>query len=358
MSRRNSSIELLKLISLFILCFSHCLMSTGIIFDNATNNYVVLIGTILRCFGQIGNVIFIVCSSFFLTDSSKIKNNKIIGYILDSFVISILFLIVFLAIDINMSMKDVIKSFFPITFQNNWFIGCYIMLYIIHPFLNSIIKNISQKELLRINLFLLFLYSVIQFLLPGKFYFNNLIGFIEIYFIVSYFKLYLPEFKKNIKINICFFLVAVICNICLIIITNILGLKINIFSNKLLMWNNNIANPFYIIIGITIFNIISNRSFYNKYINYLSSCSLLFYMIHENLLFRNYIRPIFFENTIIDYMIPTCLFITCVIFIISMIISIIYKNSIQKLILIISDYISIKFSIIYKKVELKILSIK
>ncbi len=358
MSKRNSSIELLKIITLFLLCFSHCLMSTGLTFDVSTNNFTIVLGSLMRCFGQIGNVIFITCSAYFLLDQPSIKKEKIISIIIDAFVISVLFLIVFLLIGINVNMKDIFKSFFPITFQNNWFISCYIMLYIIHPFLNEIIKRSDKKQLLRINVFLIIIYSIIQFILPGKFYFNNLIGFIEIYFITSYVKLHLNNFASNIRINKQLLIISILINAGLLIITNLLGLRINIFSDKVLMWNNNIANPFYIIMAISLFNIFSSKKMYNKTINYLSSCSLLFYMIHENLLFRNYVRPLFFLNVPLEHVLYDCLCVSVIVFFVSMLISCFYKFLIQNFVSKLSFFIRDKLSLIYISLEKILINIK
>lgn len=358
MDKRNSSIELLKILTLFILCFSHCLMSTGIIFDLSTNNIIILLGALMRCFGQIGNIIFITCSSYFLLEQSNVKKPKIVMFIIDSFIISILFLIIFSLVGININTKDFIKSFFPITFQNNWFISCYIMLYIIHPFLNQIIKNTNKNGLLNINIFFIILYSIIQFILPSKFYFNNLIGFIEIYFITAYVKLYLPNFKSNTKINILLLLTSILANTVLVILTNYLGLHISLLNDKVLMWNNNIANPFYIVLAISLFNIFSNKKMNNRVINYLSSCSLLFYMIHENILFRNYVRPLLFINTSLDFILLRCLIVSIIIFVLSMAIACFYKFTIQRIVNKISTLLYVKLSSIYLKLEQKILSIK
>lgn len=357
MKKRNSSIELLKILTLFALCFSHCLMSTGIMFDLSTSNVIIIFGQLMRCFGQLGNIIFVTCSSYFLLESTYVKKEKIIGFIFDAFIISMLFLISFSIVGMDINTKDFIKSFFPITFQNNWFITCYIMLYIIHPYLNKIIKSVDKKELLKINVFFVALYSIIQFLLPTKFYFNNLIGFIEIYFITAYVKLYLKKFKSNIKINSILLFIAIMCNTVLLVLTNYLGLSIELLSNKVLMWNN-LANPFYIIIAITLFNIFERYSFNNKTINYLSSCSLLFYMIHENLLFRNYVRPLLFLNEQLQFILFKCALVAVIIFIISMVLSLIYKSTIQKIVYKCSSIILRKLSLVYEKIEEVLLKIK
>lgn len=148
-SERNSSIELLKIISILIIVISHT-VPFGDYFTHYFNGYLNLnmassniqhiILVLFRYLGNIGNVIFIICSSYFLIDSKKINIRKVTYILIDSFTISIIFLLICLLLKYDVSSLAMLRAFFPITFKNNWFVGCYLLFYIIHPFLNIIIK--------------------------------------------------------------------------------------------------------------------------------------------------------------------------------------------------------------------------
>lgn len=359
---RNSSLELLKIIALMLIVISHSVPyygdTTSISFIDlgiATNDITVFILNLIRCFGQIGNILFIICSSYFLLESKKSKKEKILNIILDSFVISMLFVLIAVLLKCNITSKDFIKQFLPITSQNNWFIGCYLLLYIIHPLMNIIISSLNKKQLFRIDLILIFLYCIVQFVIDGKYYYNELIGFILIYFLVAYIKLYMINFVKNIKINFILILVSLIGMVILLIITNILGLKFNIFSDKLLYWNK-ISNPMYILLSIGLFNIFNSKKFVNKFINYISSLSLIFYMIHDNLLFRRYIKPEFYKLVFpYGHILIWVIIEAIILFICGMLISTIYKETIQKIVYIASNKIYNLSRKIYFKIEIKLL---
>ena len=359
---RNSSLELLKIIALMLIVISHSVPyygdTTSISFIDlgiATNDITVFILNLIRCFGQIGNILFIICSSYFLLESKKSKKEKILNIILDSFVISMLFVLIAVLLKCNITSKDFIKQFLPITSQNNWFIGCYLLLYIIHPLMNIIISSLNKKQLFRIDLILIFLYCIVQFVIDGKYYYNELIGFILIYFLVAYIKLYMINFVKNIKINFILILVSLIGMVILLIITNILGLKFNIFSDKLLYWNK-ISNPMYILLSIGLFNIFNSKKFVNKFINYISSLSLIFYMIHDNLLFRSYIKPEFYKLVFpYGHILIWVIIEAIILFICGMLISTIYKETIQKIVYIASNKIYNLSRKIYFKIEIKLL---
>ncbi len=322
--------------------------STYVDMNIASNDILKIVYVILMSLGQIGNVIFIISSAYFLIDSKNAKKEKIINIILDTFTISICFLISITCSKIDITTKDFIKQFFPIIFKNNWFIGCYILLYTIHPILNIIIRKFNQKGLLRINVFLI-VYLFVQFIFMDKLFYSDLIGFIIIYFIVAYMKLYMQNFIHNKKINLIILILSLIMQLIMIIITNILGLRIEMLSNKMLYWNR-ISNIIIISIGLSLFNIISTKNFYNKIINYISSLSLIFYLMHDNYMFRIYIKPLFYENVFQYGHILLWVFLEgLMLFVGGMILAAIYKETIQRL----TKKLSIKISDITTKVYLK-----
>lgn len=132
---RNSSIELLKIIAIVLIIISHAVpygnfsnYDAYIDLNHASADGNVVILAILRNLGSVGNCIFIICSSWFLLNSNKVNKKKILKLIIDSFIISItILLLIFIFSDYNVSLTEIIKSFFPITFNVNWFLTCYLL---------------------------------------------------------------------------------------------------------------------------------------------------------------------------------------------------------------------------------------
>ena len=297
----------------------------------ATTNIQQLIISILSCLGEIGNIIFIMCSSWFLLEKNKINRKKLIQIILNSLIISILYLVILSLFGFHFNKVLIIKQFLPITMKNNWFIGCYLLFYMLTPYLNIIIKNIDKKNLQNINIVLFILYSGFYFVLGNNaYYFNELIGFIYIYLIVAYVKMYMLDFQKNISLNKKLLIFSLIGFIGSMLLTNYIGLSIPLLSSKLMHWNK-LTNPFYLLFSISLLNIFKNRNFYNKTINYISSLSLIIYLIHENILFRDYIRPIFYNSVFKYQKYILWIFIEIILLILySLILSIIYNKTVQK----------------------------
>lgn len=138
---RNSSIELLKIIGIILVVISHVtqtLGSKGNVFvpfndyvlnlSGATDNLQYLLLAMLRYSGEIGNTIFFVCSAWFFLESDNVDKKKILVLVADMWVISIIILLAVTAAEQGIvSRKLVLMAIFPITFENNWYLNCYII---------------------------------------------------------------------------------------------------------------------------------------------------------------------------------------------------------------------------------------
>ena len=203
--KRESGIELLKVIAIVLIIISHVVQTfssmNSSVLNNATDNPQFFVLIVFMHLGILGNCIFIICSSWFLIGSKKDNKKKIMKFIIEIFVISIIIMIISISFGIPIEKKDIIKSFFPTLFANNWYMTCYILFLMITPFLNMILDKISKKQLLRFNLMAIILYWGISFI-KSSFYTTNLLLFVTIFFIVSYFKKYCIGIVRNKKFNL------------------------------------------------------------------------------------------------------------------------------------------------------------
>lgn len=344
--KRESGVELLKIIGIFLIIISHVtqtLFTPNNYFElnyvlevkYATKNIQNILLAWFSAFGAQGNLIFFVSSAWFLLESKKIDELKIVKLLADIWFINICFLCIFLLGNwYSLMIKDIVKSIFPTIFASNWYITFYILFYLIHVGLNEIIFKRTQKELLIIILIALFLYFVLNYIKYGLFFTSPLIEFSVIYLTIAYIKLYMKEFSKNLKGNYILFLFAILGIPILILITNFLGLNIEFFKDKLQHWNRN-NSIFLLLTAVTLFNIFNSKKFISNKINYISSLSLLVYIIHENILIRTYLRPTIWiyihEKIGYKNIIVIDLLYSVILFAISIIIAAIYKKLIQKI---------------------------
>lgn len=355
--KRNSSIELLKIIALFIITISHTLpWGEQIQMGLASTSFSNIIFNIFVHFGYIGNVIFIVCSSYFLLDSKRAKAKKVSLMIINTFIVS-LFLLFLTRINNPLSIIESVKFIFPLTFTKYWFISCYLIFYIIHPYLNKVIFSLNKKGLFRVVIFLFVIYSILQVLVPNAYYFNNFIGFIIIYLYVAYCKKYLEKFSNDVKLNVRILIVSFLLLVGGILALNFIGLKITKLNAILGYFLFNLANPFYIFIAISLLNIFKRFTFYNKFINYFSSCSLFYYMISP-ILFNIFFRKYYYDYIIVkSFKVMYVLLISLITFVVSAVIAISYKLIFSHFVEKINDKMYKVFKNVYLRIENKLLKI-
>lgn len=213
-------------------------------------------------------------------------------------------------------------------------------------------NNATQKGLLISATVSFFLYSVLNTLKDGTFYGSSLTAFITIHIVVAYIKKYVhPNMKRSYK------LVGVIFSagglVALVLFTNFIGFFVPALKNMVMMWST-FKNPLIILFAISIFMVFNSKTFYNKAVNYISSLSLLIYMFHTNYIVMRYVRTLFFEriyNTFsYKYELLWYLLFGVVLAIYGVIMSVIYKSTLTKPIISLSNRIVIMIDKITTKI--------
>lgn len=368
---RLSGIELLKAIAIFLIVLAHMtgtISGSGVDLShndyvlnimNSTNDIQIFILSLFFGLGLLGNDIFFVCSAWFFLDKEDSNKKKLFEMIVEIWIISIIILIIScIYLGSKLELKMIIRNIFPTIFSNNWYITCYVLFCLIYPYLNKIINSLDKKTLFRFCLVTGFCYIFVNFIDADNYFeFSRLILWISIYFIIAYLKIYHIDICNNIKLNIIVLLASIASSILLSLITNILGLNIIFFSNKLLRWYNH-SNPIFILIAISSLNIFKNLKIKNNTINYISSLSMFVYVIHENLIIRTYYRPMFVDYAYhllgFSKVILLDILLSLIWFIASLLLSIIFDKTIRKFLVNILDNLYIKIKSLYINIENKI----
>jgi surface polysaccharide O-acyltransferase-like enzyme len=299
---RNSSIEGLKIFAIILIILSHVLntlLSNYGYIENpeylldlnmATSNLQFLICTLLSYLGEVGVNIFFICSVWFLLEKQECSIKKAFYIEGDSWTISVLILIFVLVIHpVTLSKTVILHQIFPTINLNNWYVTCYILLLLIYPILNKIIRFLNQKSLLKLSLGITVFYVILNTFWDSNFS-SRIILWITFYFVIAYLKRYCPQLMSSRRINLIVLLSSIVILSGLVILTNFLGLHFSRFQYKNFFWYSS-SSPFLFLIALTIFNLFKDSSFKNKCINKISSLTLYIYVIHENQLFRSIYRP-------------------------------------------------------------------
>lgn len=342
-NERLSGVELYRILAIFLICISHAIQ-TGMNYISISNSKTItILLNILSYSGQCGNIMFVICSSYFLVDSKKFRSDKTLKILFDSTTISVIVLLGMTLAGYSFTLKTIIEQFFPDYFSNMWFIPIYVLFYLIHPLLNLIINQLGQKAHFTICFICFIVYGLTGLFTGWSLGINNLIAFIIIYFLVSYVKKYCDNFSKNTKNNFILFVTF------LILFTILAIFKVIIPLNRLNL--KQLYSPILFPMLLFLFNIFKNFKIKSKCINYLASCSLYVYCFHENILLRNYIRPRFYKYVLSfspNFFFGWVMICGIGMFILGYLVSLLYKLTISK----ITTYCSKKTSnIIFRVID-------
>ncbi len=345
LEKRNSNIELLRIIAIFLIIMCHSTPWYGteaaslpsyVDLGKAVSDWHIGGLMLFRYAGMVGDCLFFVASFWFLVDRDTVNKRKIFDIISDSFFISIIFLFFFVISDVELGETIIVEQFFPIYNRLNWFVGCYLIMYVIHPVINKIIKSFNKSVHLSVLLFFVVVYCVINLLCrEDHLYYTSIVGCIGLYFVVAYVKKYMSE---TVKINNVRLLITGVIGIVLsFVLGNWLGLKIgNSYMIIAHRWCTFI-NPAVMLTAISMFYYFKGLEVKrSNVINEVASCSLLFYLFYENYLFRNYIKSDIwlwlYNKFSYNHIILIAFILSLIAFLVTLIVSLLYKYTLKNIV--------------------------
>lgn len=273
---RNSSIEILRIISMLLITSLHLIgFNTAFNYNEAkANNFFILL---LFFIAHIGVSSFMFISGYYGIKPIFKSGFKL--YFQTAFYFISLSLITYFIY--HTGLKNIFWGLSPMA-GPWWFIKGYFIIYLLSFFINEGIQKISQKTFLCILIvYSLFIYTT---LFLSADYGSSLYILLYIYLLGRYMNLY----KIQIKHPIIIFLLFIISQICATYLIIYLG-KSNLYD----FWHSN-YNPFITLGSVSLFFIFFKYNFYNKIINSFSSKVLAVYLITEQSIeVRNYIINLF-----------------------------------------------------------------
>lgn len=298
---RESNFELMRLISMFMIVMWHILVHGNLF--NKVNDVMSFTGEIILALlvVHVNSLVFLM--GYFNGSNKKIRKEKYLKLIGEAWfykaIIAIIFIIFQLA---HLSHITIFEELLPLDFNNYWFLNCYLIVYILSPYLNKVTEKLTEKEFLRFILILVFLLTILPIISQNRILSNNgsnVINFIIVYYLGSYFKKYpLSEnyhfkyfSKKKLQILLVIMLFAfAILNIS----TNCLGEKMYNLDNEFFQYIGKIilstftsySNPFVIAQACAYCLLFETFKIKSKIINYCAASTFGIYLIHDNHLVR------------------------------------------------------------------------
>lgn len=306
---RSSNIELLRILSIFLIIFGHTVWETKWDFVNMTVSKQLLIQT-PWIGAKIGVNVFFLITGYFLWKRKEFKLKALLKLWVSVITYSWLILLVANLFKFSgMTFKNEIASIFPIVMNCYWFITVYFFVFLIHVYINKFIAVLSNKQyrnLLMIGFIYLFILSCF-FLNETAGAGNTWISGIYLYLLGAYISKYnLSEQLKHKKaILIWTLIISILGMIFLIFVADELQIH-GLTSYDLKKYGYFVGgnNPFGLIISVDLLLLFLNLKVKNnKVINKLAGTTLAVYMMHTNylvihMLFNNILRLSRYQNSI------------------------------------------------------------
>ena len=297
--------------------------NSAIMFNNFFLDAIVL--------GNIGVDIFFLISGYFLCYQTTLNYSALFRLLFQVLFYSIICYGIHLSIGNNFVLKEFIPVILPTIFEEYWFFTAYILVLLISPYINTLIKNANQPTLRNCIICIMVLWCIIPTFTSQNMYANKLTSSLLLYMIGAYNKMSHFNWKKY--------------NIILVTISSVLlflsSIIIRLLSYKIVFLAPHI-NYFYsrtsiLSIGIStgIFTIfVFSKERHNKFINLFASTVFGIYLIHENPFIKNLIWGKLLDNTPFynSALLPVrIIFSVCIVYVTCSIIELIRKKYIEPL---------------------------
>lgn len=198
MKSRNSNIELLRIILMILIVAHHYVVHSGLIdIANATPtiNGKTIFLQIFGAWGKTAINCFVLITGYFMCKST-ITLSKFFKLVCEILFYNILISCIFIIFGkAELSAKLILVEWLPIIRLNSRFIGAFLFLYLLIPFLNIFIKNLSQKQHGYLVLLLLTTQTVLSVLPYMDIQCDYLLWFPTIYLLSSYIRFYENSFR-------------------------------------------------------------------------------------------------------------------------------------------------------------------
>lgn len=271
---RNRSFEMLRIIAMIMIIFSHSSVHGNYIQTNIPfyNQFFLQ----LIVLGNLGVNIFMIISGYYMVES-KFSIKKVIKLLFQVLFYSIGFYILLVSTNvIPFSYQELIKAFLPTIFGEYWFFTAYIILYILSPYINSFLKNLSQKQYKNFLLVFLVIWNFISLFVPNYLSTSPLIDIFVFYSIGAYLKIHKNTILKRKRIGKLFvyggvFLLILLTFICTFFRNDYSF--VNLFINRFYFR----SSPVMVLIATGLFVLFLNKKMNcNSFINEVACLTFLY----------------------------------------------------------------------------------
>lgn len=202
MGGRNSSIELLRIIAMFMILAHHFIVHNGYdVLKLPLGPERIFFQLVMAGGGKVGVVIFFSISAWFFLDREQtIKSNLKRVWIMERELLfwSLTLVAFYLVFDrADFGMKLMAKSFTPLSMNVWWYATAYAIFLALLPFLSKGLKALGREYHLALAATVLTIWGLLSFIPGAQSLQDNVFGFIYVFILISAYKWYIKPFTTK-----------------------------------------------------------------------------------------------------------------------------------------------------------------
>lgn len=279
---RNSSIELLRIIAMFMILMHHFIVHNGYdVLKLPLGPERIFFQLVMAGGGKVGVVIFFSISAWFFLDKEQtIKANLRRVWIMERELLfwSLILVAFYLVFDrTDLGMKTMVKSVMPLSMSLWWYATAYAIFLALLPFLSKGLKALGREYHLALAVTVLVIWGLTSFIPKtlGDSALTGVFGFIYLFILISAYKWYMKPLSTKrtwltIGIGLGFFLLYTCASIAL----SLLGHNMKIYITG--SWKLPA-----IMIGLGMFLLFDSVTFHNRIINRIAQSAFAVYLVTD-----------------------------------------------------------------------------
>lgn len=184
---RNSAVELLRILAMAMIVLSHICCHSG--FDSTYS--MLRVNRLFVQFGYLGNLgvaLFLMISGYFRSSVSTRALSRLLGQVW--FYSLSLFLICRFVFGYSYTAQMLWQVLLPTIYNEYWFFTAYVVLFLLTPFVNVLLDNLTRQQFKAMLALMILLWSVLPTLTEQYLYAAELPQFLLYYCLGAYFRIY------------------------------------------------------------------------------------------------------------------------------------------------------------------------
>lgn len=290
-NKRNSNIEVLRILSVFLIIAHHFAVHSGFNFGNSSNFNAIFVD-LLNFGGGVGINCLVLISGYFLVKDTRWNFKKIFLLWFRLFVYSVVLFAVFCLVGkLSFSWKELAKSFVPVMTDDWGYFTSYFVLYLFHPFVNMALNNLNKKAYFLMLSLMLLLWSIIPTMAHSEVWkifiytlsgneleavqLNRFVWYLFLYCVAGYVQMHVSPQKLN-------FTPLLVSTIASYVILFIISITVYVGFKKGSFYNEMETLQMFIPSLLLFLTCITAKPRSNKVINFIAPSMLGVYLLHEH----------------------------------------------------------------------------